>query len=87
MALTFTNLATHMLILQLNNGNSVYLAPGETSAAIHDGQVNGNDKIAKLQRNNFLATSQAKEPAKPKKAEAREPVKPKKAEAGKEAPA
>lgn len=69
MALTFTNLAAHMLILQLNNGNSVYLAPGETSDAIHDGQVNGNDKIAKLMRNNFVATSEAEEkPAKPKKA-------------------
>lgn len=72
MALTFTNLAAHMLILQLNNGNSVYLAPGETSDAIHDGQVNGNDKIAKLLRNSLIAASAAEEePAKPKKAKAK----------------
>lgn len=65
MASTFRNLAQHLLILQLNDGNSVYLAPGETSAAIHDEQVNGNDKIAKLVRNNFLAASDTKErPAK-----------------------
>jgi hypothetical protein len=67
MALTFTNLATHMLVLQLNSGNSVYLAPGETSSAIHDEQVNGNDKIAKLLRNDLVVTSEAEEePAKPK---------------------
>ena len=75
MALTFTNLATHMLILQLNNGNSVYLAPGETSGATYDGQVNGNDKIAKLLRSNLVATSEAaEEPAKPKKAKAKRTV-------------
>jgi hypothetical protein len=71
MALTFTNLATHMLILHLNNGSSVYLAPGETSGAISNEQVNGNDKIAKLLRNNVVATTEpAEEAGTPKKAKA-----------------
>lgn len=72
MALTFTNLAHHMLIIQLNNGDSAYLAPGETSQAIDDGQINGNDKIAKLLRNGLVATSAAEqEPRKPKKPKAK----------------
>lgn len=71
MALTFTNLATHMLILQLNNGSTVYLAPGETSDAINNEQVNGNDKISKLLRNSVVATSEAEEkPVRPKKGKA-----------------
>lgn len=61
MALTLTNLASHLLILQLNNGNSVYLAPGETSDAIDEEQINGNDKIDKLLRNSLVASQQAEE--------------------------
>ncbi len=75
MALTLTNLASHLLILQLNNGNSVYLAPGETSGAVDEGQINGNDKINKLLRNSLVAAAEAKE----------EPAAPKKAKAGKKA--
>ena len=75
MALTLTNLASHLLILQLNNGNSVYLAPGETSDAIDEEQINGNDKIDKLLRNSLVASQQAEE----------ELPEPKKAKAGKKA--
>ena len=71
MALTLTNLASHLLILQLNNGNSVYLGPGETSTAIDELQISGNDKITKLLRNSLVATTQAEaEPAPAKKAKA-----------------
>jgi hypothetical protein len=61
-----------MLILQLNNGKSIYLAPGEESEPLENALVNGNDKIAKLLRNSLVATSAAgEEPATSKKAKAK----------------
>jgi hypothetical protein len=75
MPATYTNQTSHLVILQLNNGNSVYLAPGQRSSAIPDHEVSGNDKIAKLVRNNFLNVG---EPAKSSSEEAEEEEAPKK---------
>ncbi len=61
MAITITNKADYLLILQLNDGQSVYLAPGESSSAIDERQLNGNEKFSKLRSGNLIATSSAEE--------------------------
>lgn len=61
MALTLTNRAQHMLIVELNNGESVYLMPGQTSNPIDEGQINGNEKISKLTRVSALSVNQPSE--------------------------
>ena len=58
MALTLTNRAQHMVIVKLNNGESVYLTPGQTSNPIDDNQINGNEKISKLTRVSVLSVNQ-----------------------------
>ena len=61
MAITITNKADYLLILQLNDGQSVYLAPGESSSAIDERQLSGNEKFAKLRSGNLIATSSEEE--------------------------
>jgi hypothetical protein len=58
MALTLTNRAQHMMIVELNNGESVYLTPGQTSIPIDESQINGNEKISKLTRVSALSINQ-----------------------------
>jgi hypothetical protein len=57
MPITITNKADYLLILQLNDGQSVYLPPGESSSAIDEGQLSGNEKYAKLERENIIAVA------------------------------
>jgi hypothetical protein len=52
-----TNRANQLLIIELNDGASIYLAPGLTSNPIDEGRVQGNEKIAKLMRNNLLSAA------------------------------
>ena len=59
MALTLTNRAKHMLIVDLNNGEAVYLLPGQTSNQIDAGQINSNEKISKMVRVNALSIYEA----------------------------
>ena len=59
MALTLTNRAKHMLIVDLNNGEAVYLLPGQTSNQIDAGQINSNEKISKMVRVNALSIGEA----------------------------
>ena len=56
MAIKITNQSRHLLIVPLNNGESLYLAPGATSGDLDDILVNGNEKIAKLSGENLIAT-------------------------------
>jgi hypothetical protein len=58
MAVTISNQAKQLLIVQLNDGEVVYLAPGETSRALDERQVGGNEKLAKLTRDNLVALGQ-----------------------------
>src|SRR5438128_12678750 len=60
MPITLTNRASHLLIIELNDGESIYLAPGRTSNSIDEGQVNGNGKLSKLMRNNLLSADAVK---------------------------
>lgn len=56
MAIKITNQSRYLLIVPLNNGESLYLAPGETSGELNDILVHGNEKIAKLSGENLIAT-------------------------------
>jgi hypothetical protein len=57
MPVTMTNRGKQLLILQLNDGQAVYLAPGETSRPLQDMQVSGNDKVAKLTRESLVSVA------------------------------
>ncbi len=59
MASTIKNLDKQLLIIPLNSGRCVYLAPGETSAPIDDYEVVDNPKITKLAKASLIALSQA----------------------------
>jgi hypothetical protein len=54
MAVTITNRASHLLIVPLNDGQALYLAPGETSRPVEERQVSGNEKVAKLSRGSLV---------------------------------
>ncbi|MGB8507299.1 MAG: hypothetical protein WCD76_02750 [Pyrinomonadaceae bacterium] len=60
MAITITNEADHLLIVPLNDGQSVYLAPGETSGPIEELQINDNEKLSKLSQGNLISTTALK---------------------------
>jgi hypothetical protein len=55
MPVTITNRSNQLLILHLNDGQAVYLAPGESSRPLEDMQVSGNEKMAKLTRDNLVS--------------------------------
>jgi hypothetical protein len=58
MAFTITNRAKMTLIIPLNSGGSLYLAPGESSSPIEDYDLANNDKVDKLLRDNLITWSQ-----------------------------
>ena len=60
MAITLTNSARHLIIIQLNNGESIYLPPGRTSSPVDEVQINGNEKISKMLLANVLSATQPK---------------------------
>ena len=71
MAITITNRTRQLLIIELNNGETIHLAPDRTSGPIDEALVNGNEKISKLLRSNLITSAAAEaETAKPKKAKA-----------------
>lgn len=55
MASTITNRAKMTLIIPLNSGGSLYLAPGESSAPVEDYELANNEKVDKLLRDNLLS--------------------------------
>ena len=55
MPVTITNRSNQLLILHLNDGQAVYLAPGESSRPLEDMQVSGNEKMVKLTRDNLVS--------------------------------
>lgn len=48
------NKAKHLIIIPLNSGKNLYLAPGESSCSIEDFEINGNQKIQKLLKINLI---------------------------------
>lgn len=63
MPFRLTNRAKHLLIVPLNSGESVHLAPGETSEAIEDYELQRNDKVDKLLTMNLISSEAADDPA------------------------
>jgi hypothetical protein len=59
MAFTITNRAKHLLIIPLNSGESLYLAPGEASDPIEAYELDNNEKVDKLLSNNLIASSES----------------------------
>lgn len=55
MASNITNRAKMTLIIPLNSGASLYLAPGET-AEVEDYELSNNGKVEKLLRENMLSS-------------------------------
>jgi len=58
MASNITNRAKMTLIIPLNSGGSLYLAPGE-SAEVEDYELSDNEKVEKLVRDNMLSSGEA----------------------------
>jgi hypothetical protein len=68
MAIIITNRTKQLLIMELNSGEAIYLAPDQASAPIDEGQVSGNEKFSKLMRTNLITSAEAEpEPPKSKK--------------------
>jgi len=54
MAISITNRTKQLLIMELNNGESIYLAPDRASDPIDEALVDGNEKYEKLLRTNVI---------------------------------
>lgn len=51
-----TNISKRLLIVPLNSGETIHLAPGETSAdQVEDYELDNNEKVQKLLSNSLLA--------------------------------
>ena len=59
MALRIANRARHLLIVPLNSGGTLHLAPGETSAPVEDYELDKNEKVEKLLADNLIAWAPA----------------------------
>jgi hypothetical protein len=57
MAYTITNLTRHLLVLPLNSGETLHLAPGETSGAVEDYELVNNAKVDKLMSQGLISSS------------------------------
>lgn len=64
MPMTITNGAQRLIILQLNDGSSLYLAPGESSGPVDEVKVSGNEKVRKLMNESVISVSSVKESSK-----------------------
>ncbi len=59
MASTIQNRARHLLVLPLNGGGTLHLAPGETSSPVEDFELDNNEKVGRLQKDGLIAVSAA----------------------------
>jgi hypothetical protein len=63
MPVRITNLSSGLLTLELNSGESLYLAPSETSRSLPDLEVTGNRWVQRLLDRDLVAVEQEAEPA------------------------
>ena len=68
MPVSVTNLTNRPVLIRLNSGNTLHIAPAATSAAIADGERVRNAKIEKLIKRRVISVAEQK-PAKAKKAQ------------------
>lgn len=59
MASTIQNRARHLLVLPLNGGGTLHLAPGETSSPVEDFELDNNEKVGRLVKDGLIAVSAA----------------------------
>lgn len=70
MSIKIENLINRPVLLRLNSGQTLHLAPRTTSKEIMEVEVQGNSKVQKLQGMNLIILHEVKEkqfpPSKPK---------------------
>jgi hypothetical protein len=59
MASTIQNRAKHLLVLPLNSGGTLHLAPGETSSLIEDFELENNEKVERLLKEGLIAVTKS----------------------------
>lgn len=59
MASTIQNRARHLLVLPLNGGGTLHLAPGETSSPVEEFELDNNEKVGRLVNDGLIAVSAA----------------------------
>lgn len=59
MAFIIQNRARHLLVLPLNSGGTLHLAPGETSSPIEDFELENNEKVERLMSDGQLAVTRS----------------------------
>jgi predicted transcriptional regulator len=59
MAFTIQNRANHLLVIPLNSGETLHLAPGETSPSIESFELEKNEKVERLLSEGLIASTQA----------------------------
>lgn len=59
MAFIIQNRAKHLLVLPLNSGGTLHLAPGETSSPIEDFEIANNEKVERLSEEGLLAVNES----------------------------
>lgn len=59
MASTIQNRARHLLVLPLNGGGTLHLAPGETSSPVEDVELDNNEKVGRLLNDGLIAVAAA----------------------------
>ena len=67
MAFRIKNISHQVLLVSLNSGKTVYLAPGESSRPIEELEISGNEKVAELLKANLVATTKVATAKKPKR--------------------
>ena len=59
MAFIIQNRAKHLLVLPLNSGGTLHLAPGETSSPVEDFELANNEKIERLSKEGLIAVNES----------------------------
>ena len=59
MPLKITNRAKHLLIIPLNSGQTIHLAPGESSDAIEDYELEKNERVERLEGEGLIASERS----------------------------
>jgi hypothetical protein len=52
------NRAKHLLVLPLNSGGTLHLAPGETSSPVAEFEIENNEKVERLLNEGLIAVTE-----------------------------
>ncbi len=63
MSIEIKNLTSRPVLMRLNSGQSLHLAPGATSAEVLDSEVSNNPKVTKLQGRHIISLIDVKHKA------------------------